>query len=97
MANTTKPRMTWKRKPRARGLASVVQGVRGSELSDGDTIYANTRYSDGRLDDGPTGWWWAAPQNDAAGIPHENTCRTVVKTEAEAKAAARAYIMSQFK
>jgi len=98
MANTTKPRMMWKRNPSMGGLASIGEGQRGSTLSAGGVSYASTSYSEGRHGNA-VGWYWSAPSNDEFGIAWKNTAveGLVLDTEAEAKAAARAYIMSHFK
>ena len=88
-------KMTWKRNPRMRGLASITQGVRGSTLSAGDVVYASTAYVDGKWNDGAVGWYWAAPGNQSAGIVWKNTCNSLLQTESEAKAEGKKYIVAQ--
>ena len=99
MANTTnKPRMTWKRQPSMGGLAAIGEGQMGSQITVDGEMIACTSYSDGKHDR-TKGWqWWVS--SSCFCIPWKNSASEglpPVATEAEAKAAARAYIAAHFK
>lgn len=83
--------LRWKKNPVETGLRSV--GVdsskRGSMLHDGAHKYASVDclgyHWTGRRSDG---WYWVV----SGKLPYMNTCNAPVATEAEAKAAAIAYV-----
>lgn len=81
----------WKNNPMPTGLARVCAGPQGSTLRQDGVDLAITAYSDGRLSD-QAGWYWCSCQNAELGITRKNTCYDLVKTESEAKAAARLHI-----
>jgi len=81
---TTKIRLRWKREPAPTGLSRVCSGPRGSYFWDGKTIYA-------MVDAIPElrGWYWHTWDI----TPRHNSYATPCKTEAEAKAQAKAYVL----
>lgn len=86
----------WKKNPRPTGLAGVVAGPQGSTLSDGDVKYASTGFISTRFGHTVEGWYWVA-RNDKAGVSLVNTCDAPLADEAEAKAAAMAYVRACLK
>lgn len=80
-------RLRWKKEPRETGLRAIGAGPRSSWLHDGQKRYACVsalrRY-------GQSPWYWVAGWD--SDVPHKNTCGEPVLTEAEAKAAAMAYV-----
>lgn len=84
-------RLTWKKDKPERGLAGIGRGTpKGSSLNSGGVEYASVDYSEGNFGY-KVGWWWSAGENGS--IPRINTAHSPVATEAEAKAAAKAYIL----
>jgi hypothetical protein len=83
--------LRWKNDPRPTGLRSVIAGPQGSTMRDGDDSYASTNFAAARYNDGISGWYWVA-RNEDEGIPLKNTCETLVADEATAKAEAMAYV-----
>lgn len=88
-------RLTWKRDKPLTGLMRIGAGPRGSILHDGLNKYASTAFSNGGWGHGPKGWYWVTRHSNV--VPHFNSCEKLLATEAEAKAAARAYVMSHLK
>lgn len=78
--------MRWKKNQRPSGLAGVCAGPQGSTLRV-DGVMAATVYSHNRS---ATEWYWVAGWD--MGIPHKNTCGEPPQSEADAKAAAQAYV-----
>lgn len=77
--------MRWRKEPRETGLRSVLAGERSSYLRDENGVrYACVSHIRGG------GWYFVAGWDSS--IPHENTCQQPVETEAQAKAAAIAYV-----
>ena len=98
MRDTTKPRLTWRRSQSMGGLAAIGEGQRGSQISVDGEMIAGTSYSEGKRGKAKGWQWWAS--SDWFGIPWKNSVNEglpPVATEAEAKAAARAYIAAHFK
>lgn len=85
--------LRWKKNAPKRGLAAVVAGPRGHTLNDGGEYFASVNALLNRDRTGPRykGWYWVA-RNDARGVPLKNTCYEPCADEAEAKAAAMAYV-----
>jgi hypothetical protein len=87
MSDNNKPkRLRWKKQEKARGLAAIGAGPRGSEYHDGEDHYATVHAL--RKNYEVVGWYWAAYGQ----VPYRNTCNEPCATEAEAKAAAAAYV-----
>lgn len=92
--------LRWKKNPRPTGLARIGSGPVGSKLRSPDgeefaVVYAHHGRS---ATYAQKGWYWVAPANAQMEIPYFNSCHeTDVKTEAEAKAAAVAYIRKYVK
>jgi hypothetical protein len=88
-----KKRLTWKREPDERGLAAVAQRPRGFVLSYGGVevayVYPSMNWRD------IVGWYYVAGYVD--GVPHRNTCRELVATPDEAKAACIDYVRAHLK
>ncbi len=86
-----KQHLRWKKNPVETGLRAVAvnSSKRGSKLHDGFEEYASVMclgyHWTGRRSDG---WYWVA----SGKVPYMNTCNSPVATEAEAKAAAMAYV-----
>lgn len=86
-------RITFKREPRETGLMGVGQGTLGYDVRvDGIRVASvrpltNNRYT-------VIGWGWSCPTNEAIGTTWHNTYSTPVDTVEEAKAEAKAYILS---
>lgn len=85
----------WKKDPAPNGLAKVAAGPRGSELRINNSVCVATVQAHGRFS-GKTGWFWVAGWGHPD-IPHKNTCNVPSQTEAEAKAAALAYVQKCLK
>jgi hypothetical protein len=91
-----KPRITWRRQPRERGLRGVAQGERGYELRYGEEHLggAYPRY---------VGWgqekvgYYCHGRWDAMGVPLLNTCEHPVPTIEEAKAQLSAHFAEYLK
>jgi hypothetical protein len=84
-------KLRWKKEPRETGLRAVgANPNRASRLHDGTNEYASVYPSGGAWNTGPLrGWYWVA----FGGVPYNNTCNLpLYATEAEAKAAAMAYV-----
>ena len=80
--------LRWKKDPKPTGLARVCAGPQGSTLRiDGDMRVATVR-PHGRDE---SRWFWVAGWGHP-NIPHKNTSEEPLQTEAEAKAAAMAYV-----
>lgn len=80
--------LRWKKDPRPTGLAGVACGPRGSTLRKDGELRVATVSALGRS---VSRWYWVAGW-DCPQIPHRNTCEEPVGSEAEAKAAAMAYV-----
>lgn len=83
--------LRWKKEPAETGLLAV--GVnskkRSSKLHDGTTLYATVYANDySYFNNGKPGWYWVA----FGSVPYKNTCKELLATEQEAKAAAMAYV-----
>ncbi len=77
--------MRWRKEPRETGLRSALARERSSYLRDENGVrYACVSHIRGG------GWYFVAGWD--SDIPHENTCQQPVETEAQAKAAAIAYV-----
>jgi hypothetical protein len=87
--------LRWKKHKAETGLAAVCAGPRGGSLHDGTAEYARM-YPHGRWGRSQKGWYWVAV-NHAYGVPYCNTCNEPPLTEAEAKAAAMAYVKQHMK
>lgn len=84
-------KLRWKKHPRETGLAAVgANPNRSSSLHDGTDEFASVYPLGGSWNTGPMrGWYWVA----FGQVPHCNTYNhTPYETEAEAKAAAMAYV-----
>ncbi|WP_238925130.1 hypothetical protein [Achromobacter insuavis] len=77
--------MRWKKEPKETGLRAITAGPRSSTLRNA----AGVRHATVTALRGG-GWYFVAGWE--SGLPHLNTCSTPVATEAEAKAAAMAYV-----
>ena len=82
-------RLRWKLKPRKTGLMAIGAGPRGSVLHDGKSTFA---YVIAHIPEhtGRTEWLWVAGWD--SDVPYYNSCNDSGLTEAEAKAAAMAYV-----
>lgn len=83
-------RLTWRKQPSERGLASVCQSPRGLICKvDGEDVADVSPLPVGfhRYD----GWYWVAV-SDFHPIPLKNTCKAPCKTIDEAKAQAERYV-----
>ncbi|PVX86429.1 hypothetical protein C7402_102265 [Paraburkholderia unamae] len=78
-------RLRWRQHKRETGLRSVLAIPRGSDLHDGEKVYAKV-YSSGRQGDL---WYWVAGWG--SGVPHNNTCETPTSLD-EAKRQALEYV-----
>lgn len=87
--------MRWKKYPAPTGLAKVAARPRGSELRINSRVRVATVQAHGHFS-GKTGWFWVAGWGHP-GIPYKNTCSEPSQTEAEAKAAALAYVQKCLK
>lgn len=83
-------KLRWKLNPRETGLRAIGAGPRGSRLHDGKTTFASVNAHSTRHT-GRTGWFWVARSDDGS-IPYHNSCNGPGLTEADAKAAAMAYV-----
>jgi hypothetical protein len=84
-------KLRWKKEPRETGLRSVGAGpYRSSWLHDGETKFACVSPDGGNWMQPLAGWYWVAGWD--SDIPPKNTCAKPCATEAEAKAAAEAYV-----
>lgn len=77
--------MRWKKNPKETGLRAITAGPRGSTLRNA----AGVRHATVTALRGG-GWYFVVGWESK--LPHINTCGTPVATEAEAKAAAMAYV-----
>lgn len=87
-------KLRWKKNPRAKGLAGVIEGARGS------TLYLNgvTRVAVVMPHNrSHVRWYWMAGwEGRELGVPHANTVGNP-QTEADAKAAAMAFVKQHLK
>lgn len=91
---TRSPTLRWRREPRERGLAGVVQGELGYQLWLGSERIATVAvyYEFGRHSR-KLGYYWVA-RNDALGVPLRNTADggRIYATADDAKAACLEYV-----
>jgi hypothetical protein len=85
-------RLTWKKDAAETGLRAITAGPRGSTLHDGKTRYAVVSALGGGKYNKPTGWYWVAGWS--SGVTNKNTCNEPCDTEADAKKAAREYVVA---
>jgi hypothetical protein len=89
MTDPKKPgRLRWKKHARETGLRAVVAGPRGSDYTDGVTVYAKVQ-AHHRLRG--EGWFWYS----SAGGEHRNTSNDPAPDEATAKRQAQEYVKAQ--
>jgi hypothetical protein len=90
-------RLSWRKEPNERGLASIGQPPRGYELRfDGKQIAGVSPLFAGWSRD-IKGWYYCA-RSDEYGVPLMNTCSgKPFATKDEAKAACDAYVRKHFK
>lgn len=83
-------RLRWRKDEPERGLARIGSGPRSSTLRDANgTRFAVVQALSHRRF-GAGEWFWVAGWE--SGVPHRNTCNEGPLTEADAKAAALAYV-----
>lgn len=90
--HTPAGRLRWKKEPKEAGLRSIGRdsSKRSSLLHDGKVRYAVVSSLGYHALSRGGGWYWVAGWESS--VPHKNTCDKPVATEAEAKAAALAYV-----
>ncbi len=88
-------RLRWKKEPRETGLRSVGAGPRGSELHDGETVYATVSALGGNWMGPLRGWYFVAGWGSS--VPHYNSHKTPSPDEKSAKEAARKYVQEHLK
>lgn len=91
-ANTKRPRLRWKMRPKETGLRAVSAGRhRSSEYSDGvNDYYASVSPLGGYRASPLRGWYWVAGSEPT--VPYKNTCNEPVPDEATAKKEAEAWV-----
>lgn len=92
--------LRWKKQPLETGLSSIARDSqkRSSNLHDGTYDYASVYHHDYSYTafrmHGKSGCYWVA---FGPGIPYVNTCNETPMSEADAKAAATAYVKQHLK
>lgn len=86
-----KPRLSWRKEPRPKGLAAVGHGPLGMDLRIGEERVASVRPKYKGWGRQIEGWYWVA-YSDAHGIPTQNTSYAPAPTMEAAQAQAAEYV-----